>query len=65
MGTLQSASTYEGIIYYLDHKLYYGEFIGGIKQGYGVEIDFNRGVRFAGYFEQGKKTGLFHVQKER
>lgn len=65
MGGQQSASAYEGIIYYFDCKLYYGQLLKGAKHGYGVEIDFQRGTTCAGSFEQGKKNGLFCIQKER
>lgn len=62
-GSLPTNNLYEGIIYYFDHKIYYGELTNGNKNGYGVEIDFNKAITFAGNFQNGKKNGPFFVQK--
>lgn len=54
---------HQGILYYYEPKLYYGEFLNGVKHGHGVEINFNDNVKFAGVFNSGSKNGYFFVQK--
>lgn len=53
-----------GFVWYYRKALYYGEFIGGKKHGYGVEVDVEeRGCEtiWRGNFYQGKKTGYFQM----
>lgn len=56
----ETKQIYQGMVYYFKKTFYYGEFVQGKKNGYGVEIDYGNKVSiWKGNFFNGSKTGYF------
>lgn len=61
--TICKDELYEGFLYFYDARVYYGEFLNGLKHGLGVEINIQEEVKYKGEFNDGRKTGKFFVEK--
>ena len=55
---------YEGIVYYYSGAVYFGELFNSQRNGFGVEVDFNKNTIHKGEFRDGEMLGYFEVQKE-
>lgn len=48
---IQQALLYEGLLYFYDEKIYYGEFMNGYKHGLGIELDLRLNTKMKGEFK--------------
>jgi len=51
------------MIWYFKKTLYYGQIVGGKKNGLGIEIKLSDEVKvWKGKFQNGQKTGYFSIE---
>ena len=56
---------YEGILYFYEGVVYYGQLYRNEKHGNGTEIDLEKRTIYKGEWKEGKMVGPFSVAKDK
>ena len=61
---VKEKSSYQGMLYFFDDIMYYGQLYHNDKHGTGVEMDLTKRAIFKGEWKEGKMVGPFEVKRD-